>query len=197
LGRIVAKLQQQGIPSPAGKPKWNSQAIDKMLNNEKYTGNVVLGKTVTQDGIQIKNRDTSSLTEMQDTHPAIISQEIFEAVQEEKARRIPGVAKYNSSNILSGLLVCGECGSPYRRLTRRHGEIVWRCANRVEHGNRVCRSSSTIPESKVFEHIAATLGCSNEQVVRGMIDKIMVKADSTLHITFRQKARNPFAARER
>ena len=38
LGKIAAGLERQGILSPTGKPKWNREAIDKLLSNEKYTG---------------------------------------------------------------------------------------------------------------------------------------------------------------
>ena len=43
---------------------------------------------------------------------------------------------------LGGLLVCGECGSPYRRVTympRGNKRYVWRCINRLEHGKKVCK----------------------------------------------------------
>ena len=40
LGKIAAGLEQQGIPSPTGRAKWNREAIDKLLSNEKYTGRV-------------------------------------------------------------------------------------------------------------------------------------------------------------
>ncbi|HOG01216.1 MAG TPA: recombinase family protein [Clostridia bacterium] len=197
LGRIVEELELQGTASPTGKAKWNSQTIDKMLSNEKYIGNVVLQKTVTKNGIQTKNRDTVSLIEKLDIHPAIIPKELFQAVQDEKAKRTPGVSKYNSTNMLSGLLVCAECGSSYRRLTRRHGEIVWRCSKRVEHGDRICKSSPTVAEYKVMEHIEASLGCLDELFVHKMIDKISVKADGSLHTIFRQRTRNLIVSRER
>ncbi|HWS29558.1 MAG TPA: recombinase family protein [Clostridia bacterium] len=197
LGRIVEELELQGVASPTGKARWNSQTIDKMLSNEKYIGNVVLQKTVTESGIQIKNRDIGSLIEIQDTHPAIIPKELFQAVQEEKARRTPGVSKHNSTNMLSGLLVCAECGSSYRRLTRRHGEIVWRCANRVEHGDRVCKTSPTVAECKVIEHLEASLGCLDELLVRKRIDRISVKADGSLQTIFGKRTRNLIVSRER
>ena len=44
LGKIAARLEKQGIPSPTGRPKWNREAIDKLLSNEKYTGRVLLQK---------------------------------------------------------------------------------------------------------------------------------------------------------
>lgn len=46
LGKIASGLEQQGIPSPTGKSKWNREAIDKLLSNEKYTGRVLLQKTI-------------------------------------------------------------------------------------------------------------------------------------------------------
>ena len=45
LGKIADSLARQGIPSPSGKPKWNREAIDRLLTNEKYTGRVLLQKT--------------------------------------------------------------------------------------------------------------------------------------------------------
>ena len=44
LGKIVAGLERQGIPSPTGRPKWNREAIDKLLSNEKYTRRALLQK---------------------------------------------------------------------------------------------------------------------------------------------------------
>ena len=54
LGKIAAGLEQQGILSPTGKPKWNREAIDKLLSNEKYTGRVLLQKTISTGGVQIE-----------------------------------------------------------------------------------------------------------------------------------------------
>ena len=55
LGKIAAGLEKQGIPSPTGGPKWNREAIDKLLSNEKYTGQVLLQKTVSTGAVQIEN----------------------------------------------------------------------------------------------------------------------------------------------
>ena len=55
LGKIATGLEQQGAASPTGKPKWNREAINKLLSNEKYTGRVLLQKTVSIGTTQIKN----------------------------------------------------------------------------------------------------------------------------------------------
>ena len=74
---IVKELEKRKILSPTGKEKWCKRTIDVMLSNEKYTGDVKLMKS--------GNSDVQYLSE--DNNPAIISKEVFEAVQVEKRRR--------------------------------------------------------------------------------------------------------------
>ncbi len=61
LGKIAAGLERQGIPSPTGRARWNREAIDKLLSNEKYTGRVLLQKTVSTGAVQIENSHMPSL----------------------------------------------------------------------------------------------------------------------------------------
>ena len=63
-------------------------------------------------------------------------------------------ARYNSENVLSGLLVCKEFGKIFRRITRKDGEIVWRCADRVENGKQaVCQNLHTVSDAEVKKAI--------------------------------------------
>lgn len=87
LGRIASSLEEQGILSPTGKSKWNREAIDKLLSNEKYIGCVLLQKTVSVGGCQIQNTGFLDQYLYSSNHEAIISSEIFQAVQNEKKRR--------------------------------------------------------------------------------------------------------------
>ena len=87
LGKIAVGLERQGIPSPTGGPRWNREAIDKLLSNEKYTGRVLLQKTVSTGAIQIENDGLMDRYLYTGTHEAIISDEIFIAVQMEKLSR--------------------------------------------------------------------------------------------------------------
>lgn len=90
LGKIVAGLEKQGIPSPTGRPKWNREAIDKLLSNEKYTGRVLLQKTVSTGAVQVENDGLMERYLYTETHEAIISDEMFMAVQQEKLKRTRG-----------------------------------------------------------------------------------------------------------
>lgn len=87
LGKISDALAHMGITSPTGRDTWSRETISKLLANEKYVGNVVLGKTCAIDGIQVKSHDTSKQVLMRAHHPAIISHELFNAVQQEKRKR--------------------------------------------------------------------------------------------------------------
>ena len=87
LGKIASGLEKQGILSPTGKSKWNREAIDKLLSNEKYIGCVLLQKTVSVGGCQIQNTGFQDQYLYSSNHEAIISSEIFQAVQNEKKRR--------------------------------------------------------------------------------------------------------------
>lgn len=87
LGKIVAGLEKQGIVSPTGKAKWSREAIDKLLSNEKYTGRVLLQKTVSTGAVQIENDGLMDRYLYTNSHEAIISDDLFVTVQQEKCKR--------------------------------------------------------------------------------------------------------------
>lgn len=77
VGCIIKKLKQQGIKTSTGKDNWSKRTIDTMLSNDKYAGNVILFKKSLNGGHYLSKKN----------HPAIVSDEIFQAVQIEKGRR--------------------------------------------------------------------------------------------------------------
>ena len=86
---IQKLLKDKGIPTSRGKEVWSKMAIDHILTNEKYMGNVIAMKTKTSDTPERKriiNLDEDRYM-ISDFVPAIISAEMFEAVQEERQRR--------------------------------------------------------------------------------------------------------------
>lgn len=86
VDRIMKELASESIKSPKGKDKWSKRTIQNILTNEKYIGNVMLGKTYTGEfpnNKQKVNRGEQEQFIIQDAHEPIISIEIFEKVQEE------------------------------------------------------------------------------------------------------------------
>lgn len=86
LGKISDALAHMGIVSPTGRATWSHETISKLLANEKYIGDVVLGKTNVIEGVQVKSHDASKQVLMRAHHPAIIPHELFNAVQQEKRK---------------------------------------------------------------------------------------------------------------
>lgn len=171
LGGLAKILEIRGIPSPSGNTCWGRAAIDKLLSSSKYV-------------------------------PLIISLEQYTAVQFEKEARSNQelnndgstqrkATRYNSKNVLSGLLVCAECGANYRRIIRASGEVVWRCANRVER--RSCTQSPSIAENDIIQLVCNELGMDtfDSEHVRDLLDQIII--DNTGLISFEYKHTQRFS----
>lgn len=174
LEQIRQELDADGIPTAIGVKAWSHQVVQNILTNEKYMGDALLGKTYITDCISKrvrKNKGERPMCYVENNHPAIIPRELFQRVQEEMTRRASKrkvmqksgkteLGKYSAKYALSELLVCGECGTPYKRVTwARNGKkrIVWRCVSRLEFGTKYCHSSPTMDEEKLHKAILDAL----------------------------------------
>lgn len=174
LGQIKRELDEDNVPTAQGVEFWSPAIIHNILTNEKYIGDALLQKTYVTDCISKKvkkNQGERAMYYVENNHPAIISREMFDQVRNEMTRRSskrkvlqksgktePG--KYSGKYALTELLVCGECGSPYKRVTwARNGKkrIVWRCVSRLEFGTQYCHNSPTLDESKLHSAILASM----------------------------------------
>ena len=89
-------------------------------------------------------------------------------------------ARYNSQNVLSGLLICGECGRNYRRITRPSGEVVWRCADKVENGKTAaCSNMATVTDEDIRGIICEQLDLEvfDEAAVGNAVDVIEISGE--------------------
>lgn len=163
ITKIKVELETEGITSSTGKEVWSTNALRYMLSNEKYIGDALLQKTYVTDFLTKKSKKNQGEIPqyyVTGNHEGIISKELFNRVQEEIARRASKRkvsqkatktehSKYSSKYVLSELLVCGDCGTQYRRVTwARNGKkkIVWRCINRLEYGTKYCKESPAMEE---------------------------------------------------
>ena len=174
LGQIKQELEQDNIPTAQKVERWSSAVIHNILTNEKYMGDALLQKTYITDCITKKvkkNMGERPMYYVENNHPAIVSREMFDQVQKEMTRRSSKrkvlqksgkteLGKYSGKYALTELLVCGECGSPYKRATwARNGKkrIVWRCVSRLEFGTKYCHNSPTLDESRLHNTILAAM----------------------------------------
>lgn len=176
----IARFMQEEKPTfPDKKLNFSKSMIIRMLKNEKYCGDAILQKTVTIDPISKKRKNNEGEAPMwlvENSHPAIISREDFNKVQEESARRkakslvskktaITASGRY-SRYALSEVLICGECGSRYKRVTwniRGKRRIVWRCISRLDYGKKYCTNSITVDEKALQKAIVRALNRFNAE----------------------------------
>lgn len=170
---IAQTLQAEKIEIPGKNLSFSKNMIMNILRNEKYCGDCILQKTVTVDCIsktRKANQGEAPMYIVENNHPAIISREVFNRVQEELIRRQALRAKSDKTSItatgkyskyaLTEVLQCAECGSRYRRVTwTAHGrkKIVWRCISRLDYGTKHCKDSITVEEAALHGAVVRAL----------------------------------------
>ena len=144
---IAARLTRQGIPSPAGKEKWQSSTVKSILTNEKYKGDALLQKTFTVDFLQKKKKANEGEVPqyyVENSHPAIVTEEVFDLVQHELRRRQQKGRHTSAASIFSNRIVCGECGAYYGskvwHSTDAYRSRIWRCNRKYETKGSPCPS---------------------------------------------------------
>ena len=184
MKNIALILHVKGIHTKTGSTEWRTNTITRILQNEKYVGDALLQKTFTSDCIThkvVKNHGERPMYLVTNHHDPIIDRDTYNRVQQELARRnskrkisdktVTEQGKYSSKYALSELLICGHCGTPYRRTTwaaRGKKQIVWRCLSRLEHGKKYCTDSPTIKEEQLHRGILRAINnyysCRNDIV---------------------------------
>lgn len=130
---IINYLQDNDIKTVKGNDRWNKSAVFGILGNEKYTGNVLLQKAY-KPSFKSKKRVTNDGHIPQyyvvDSHPAIITTNTFNKVQEIRKQKS---IKYHKSDIknlkevytkkspYTGLVQCPYCGKFYRQKIKVNG----------------------------------------------------------------------------
>lgn len=205
LEDIVETLKGKGCRTRNGKD-WSKQAIKNILINEKYCGDVIAQKTYNQSVLDKRRINDGVMDKyyVMDNHPAIISREISNRVQDEMARRVTlesiagtksnkgqFVAKY----VLSGMIRCNDCGAIYQRITySARNQVVWRCSTRVKNGkNRHCRNAPSI-DNDILEYSLVKL--LNQIVQDKSVIKESMKNDIRI-ITDKSKQENRLSELEK
>jgi len=181
LNDIVRRLNDAGILPPSnykqaqglishdnliGSGRWQTRTVQKILDSEIYTGDLVQGKTKIIDHRQVK-AGADNLVVVHGTHEAIISREMFEAVASYR-RQVAKDSKKSSQipytpNIFKGRIFCGQCGISLHR-QRNRGIYHYRCITR----NRVRKDACVVVSIKERNLTAAVL-----EILRGQIGTLV------------------------
>ena len=148
---ITAELNRKQIPSPCGNETWCHQAITKIIANEKYIGDSLCQKGYTMDSfpfVRKLNHGERDQYYIEQTHPAIISKDVFDKAQKLCQRRAKREPYRPRAYPLSLKAICGECGSPFDRRTTKSGRVFWVCR---KHDDRAGDCPvGRIPETEIY-----------------------------------------------
>ena len=186
---IAKELNEQGITTIRGNP-WTSSSVIGIIDNEKYKGDVMMGKSFTVDPIskrRLENLGEEDRFYIKDHHEPIVSSETFARAQEIKERRsggrkspTPGKReKYSRQFAFSSMLECGFCGANLSRRrwhsSSKYQKTIWHCVKSTKSGKRFCPDSKGIPEQvieKAFIESYKMLCSSNKDVLDEFISRV-------------------------
>jgi DNA invertase Pin-like site-specific DNA recombinase len=139
---IARELNERKVPAKKGG-KWTGSTVGGILSNEKYTGDALFQKTYTDSQFnRHHNHGQKEKFFMENHHEAIVSHEDFEAVQAVIAQRgkeknvDKDSSKYQNRYVMSGKIVCGNCGGHFKRrthYTNKGSYTAWTCKTHIEH----------------------------------------------------------------
>jgi hypothetical protein len=158
---IAKRLTDGGIPTPGGKTVWQTAVIRSILSNEKYKGDALLQKCFTVDFLTKKQKVNEGEVPqyyVQNSHPAIIAPDEFDAVQVEILRRKRTGRPSRCDSPFSGKIVCGECGGFYGSKVwssnSKYRKTIWRCNDKY-NGDAKCDTPHVTEEDVKQAFLAA------------------------------------------
>ena len=157
---ICRDLNDRGIRGLLGG-KWSTAYLYQVLSNEKYAGNALLQKTFVNNHIDkkvVRNNGELPRVFVEGSHPPIIDQATFDAVQviiaRNKAKRAG--KKPPEQCEFTGHIICPKCNKAYRHITS-NGSTGWNCSTYMAEGKAKCHGKK-IPDTTLRSIIAELLG---------------------------------------
>ena len=127
---IANILNDEGVRRQYGRKKWHHTTVNYVLNNERYKGDALLQKQITTQTLPFKkqrNHGEQPMYYVENSNPAIVSQETYEAVQALIKSRQPSCKRKAKNYPLTRTLLCPDCGHTFRRQVV-NGTAYWLCA---------------------------------------------------------------------
>ena len=134
IGAIARKLNERGVPTSSGRPRWERSVVWAMLRNPAYMGRACFGKTRMgprqrvrplrgSDGFVGRNsvgheRPREDWIEI--PVPAIVSEETFAHAEERlQQNKVFSRRRTRTPSVSQGLVACGKCGYGLYRTSAR------------------------------------------------------------------------------
>lgn len=159
---IAKRLVELGIKNKKGEVSWHTHGVMGMIKNEKYKGDILLGKTFTTDPIskrRLANFGEENQYYLQDHHEPIVSREVWDEAEQIRLKRAKNKVvattgnreRYTRQYSFSSMCECAFCGHKLTRRTRHsssvHEKPVWQCMNATKNGISNCPNCKAIDEA--------------------------------------------------
>ncbi|NFA89249.1 recombinase family protein [Clostridium botulinum] len=191
---IGQELENLGYVTKYGSSTWAPSTILDIIKNEKYKGDLLLGKIFTVDPISKRRLDNMGEEDqfyIREHHELIISEDVFEKAQEILNRRNKNRGKigdgkrekYSRKYAFSCMLECGFSGSTLSRRNWHSGsnytKVIWQCVAATEKRKKYCPDSKGIPEQVIEEAFLESyrLLCDDN---KDKLDEFLQRMDYTL-----------------
>lgn len=183
---IAKELTQAGVPTRRGNPVWCETVVRKIIQNEKYKGDLLQGKIFTVDPIshrRLENMGEEQKYFIENNHEAIIDDETWEKAQQILAKRNSNYNKgtrngpFRRMYAFSVITYCAFCG---RLITRKNwtssskSKKAWYCSTAIKQGRKYCKDSKPIPEDvieKCFLDAYRVLCADKATIIRNFMEK--------------------------
>lgn len=163
LYTVVSNLNREGLRSPKGQPQWRRSAVRFILGNRAYCGDLSWGRTAsgkyhTRAGDEIVSRraglrPTKNVPIVRrDAIPPLVDRDLFDRVQDLLAKRKKATRPAITVRPLSGLLVCGCCGSGMHTAGKHY-----RCSKRNDFGLAIKCTASVVRADIALEALTGGL----------------------------------------
>lgn len=158
---IMNDMIRRGEKAPT-KSGWDRQQFDRMIKNERYTGDSLLQKTYIVDHLthkQVKNEGEVNKYLLENDHPAIVDKHLFQQAKQIRELRY---RKYGNPTYPYGeMLKCPHCGK-----TLVHGSLnnFFIKGKNINNGGWGCYGDG---------------GCREYLLIQNILDEALIKAYKT------------------
>ena len=159
---IAKRLIELGKKNKKGKVSWHTHGVMGIIQNEKYKGDILLGKTFTTDPIskrRLANMGEEDQFYIRDHHEAIVSREVWDEAEQVRLKRSKNKVvettgnreRYTRQYAFSSMCECAYCGHKLTRRTRHSSSVyekpVWQCMNATKNGIASCPNCKAIDKN--------------------------------------------------
>lgn len=184
---IAKYLTEHNIPTPRDKNIWRSTTVESILKNEKYKGAALLQKTFTTDFLTKKKKTNEGEIPqyyVENSHPAIVSKEVYSLVQQEFEKRKNSKNYMTTSSCFSGKIFCGNCGGLYGskvwHSNSKYRRTIWQCNNKFKNADKCKTPNLTETELKsAFVKVFNEILDNREEIIEFIEKTILGLCDMT------------------